>query len=244
MALLKIDTPIFQLKQPSTGKMIKYRPYNMSEEKMLLVAYKSGEEKDIYNNLVQVIQNCILTPNIEVEKLPQFDIEYIYLNLRAQTVEKDVVLRFQGRSDLECDECKKVKEVTVDLTTIEIAKFPDHNSKVEFSTGKGLIMKYPTIAEMSMIEAAKASGNFEDVFRVIASCISLMYDGDTIIEPEKDSTIEQVMQWVEDLPRPYYDKVCKFFDTMPTVSYDIHFECPKCKLKSDIKLSGLSDFLV
>ena len=191
-----------------------------------------------------MIQNCILTKGIVVEKLPQFDIEYIYLNLRAQTVEKDVILRFQGRSDLECEECKKIKEIKVDLTTIEITKFPEHNSKIEFGNGQGLVMKYPTISEMSMIEASKASGNFDSVFRVIAKCISVMYDGDNVVEPEKESNIEDIMAWIEALPKPYFDKVCKFFDTMPTVSYDVHFECKKCGLKSDIKLSGLSDFLV
>jgi len=235
MALPKIDVPIYELVVPSTDEKIKYRPFLVKEEKLLLIAMESGKNEDILRGVQNIVDSCTFN-KLKLGNMPMFDVEYIFLQIRSKAVGEVSTLRILCQDDGET-----YAKVEVDLTKIEVQVDDTHTNKIELSDEMGVIMKYPTIDSFADngIEEMKPSNMID----VIVTCISQIYDkkGEEVYD-SKDSTKEELIEFVEQMNTEQFKDVQKFFDTMPKLKHEVTVKNPKTKVKSKVVLSGLSDF--
>jgi len=235
MALPRIDVPIYELVVPSTDEKIKYRPFLVREEKLLLIALESGKNEDILRGVKDIVDACTFN-KLKLGNMPMFDVEYIFLQIRSKAVGEVSTLRVLCK-----DDGKTYAKVEVDLTKIEVQVDGTHTNKIELSDEMGVIMKYPTIDSFTDngIEEIKASNMLD----VIVTCISQVYDkkGEEVYD-SKDSTKEELIEFVEQMNTKQFADVQKFFDTMPALKHEITVKNPKTKKESKVTLSGLNDF--
>jgi hypothetical protein len=236
MALPKNSTPIYNLTIPSSGKIVKFRPFLVKEEKALLLAQQSEDATVMVNTLQNVLKDCI-TDKIDVSTLAIFDIEYIFTQIRAKSVGEEVELVFKcGHCD---DENAKVK-MSFDLTQIKVEKNPDHNNKIELFDSVGIVLKYPTVDSIKKLDAL-SQGNYGDIFNVIIECIDYIFD-DQEIYYAKETPREELETFLNELNTAQFAKIQQFFETMPKIKQDIDFICPVCNTPNHTTLSGLSAF--
>ena len=235
MALPKLTTPTYELEVPSTDEKIKYRPFLVREEKILLMALESGETKDIINAVKDIVTECTFG-KVDLGTLPMFDVEYIFLNIRAKSVGEVSTLR------LLCpDDGETYAEVEVDLSKILVQVEKDHNSKIELTDEMGMIMTYPNID--SMVNTGITDITASNMLDVIGTCILQIYDkgGEEVFET-KDQTKKEISEFIESLNTKQFQDVQKFFDTMPKLKHEVELENPKTGVKSKVVLQGLNDF--
>ena len=235
MALPKLDVPIYEMTVPSTDEKIKYRPFLVKEEKILLIAMESGENKDIIQGVKQIVSECIFN-KLKIGNLPMFDIEYMFLRIRAKSVGEVSKLKV-----LCPDDKKTYANVEVDLTEVEVQVDDSHNNKIELSDEMGVIMKYPSIDLFS--KAGIADINADNMIDVVATCIAQIYDkkGEEVFD-SKDSTKKELVDFVEQLNTTQFADIQMFFDTMPKLTHTITVKNPKTKKENKVVLSGLNDF--
>ena len=235
MALPKIDVPIYELTVPSTDEKIKYRPFLVKEEKLLLIAMESGENSDILRAVKDIVDSCTFN-KMKIGNMPMFDVEYIFLQIRSKAVGEVSTLRV-----LCLDDMKTYAKVEVDLNEIEVRVTDAHTNKIELSDEMGVIMKYPTVD--SFVENKIDDISPANMLDVIASCVLQIYDkkGEEVFDA-KDQTKQELIEFVEQLNTKQFEEVQKFFDTMPKLRHTIEIENPKTKVKSKIVLQGLNDF--
>jgi len=235
MALPKLDVPIYEMTVPSTDEKIKYRPFLVKEEKILLIAMESGENKDIIQGVKQIVSECIFN-KLKIGNLPMFDIEYMFLRIRAKSVGEVSKLKV-----LCPDDKKTYANVEIDLTEVEVQVDDSHNNKIELSDEMGVIMKYPSIDLFS--KAGIADINADNMIDVVATCIAQIYDkkGEEVFD-SKDSTKKELVDFVEQLNTTQFQDIQKFFDTMPKLTHTVTVKNPKTKKESKVTLSGLNDF--
>jgi|TARA_Y100000385_G_scaffold286054_1_gene347244 hypothetical protein len=235
MALPKLTTPTYELEVPSTDEKIKYRPFLVKEEKILLIALESGESEDIINAVKDIVTECTYG-KVDLGTLPMFDVEYIFLNIRAKSVGEVSTLRLLCPDDKET-----YVNVDVDLSEIQVNVGEEHNPKIELTKEMGMIMGYPNID--SMTNTGITEINASNMLDVIGSCILQIYDkkGEEVYDA-KDQTKKELTEFIESLNTKQFQEVQKFFDTMPKLRHTVELENPKTKVKSKIVLQGLNDF--
>ena len=235
MALPRIDVPTYELVVPSTDEKIKYRPFLVKEEKLLLIAMESGKNEDILRGVKDIVDACTFN-KLKLGDMPMFDVEYIFLQIRSKAVGEVSTLRVLCKDDGET-----YAKVEVDLTKIEVQVDDAHTNKIELSDVMGVIMKYPTIDSFTEngIEDIKPSNMLD----VIITCIAQIYDkkGEEVFDA-KDSTKKELVDFVEQLNTTQFQDVQKFFDTMPKLRHTVKVKNPKTKKESKVELSGLNDF--
>ena len=235
MALPKIDVPIYELTVPSTDEKIKYRPFLVKEEKLLLIAMESGENSDILRAVKDIVDACTFN-KMKIGNMPMFDVEYIFLQIRAKAVGEVSTLRILCRDDM-----KTYAKVEVDLNEIEVRVTDAHTNKIELSDEMGVIMKYPTVD--SFVENKIDDISPANMLDVIVTCIDKIYDkkGEEVFDA-KDSTKKELVDFVEQMNTTQFADVQKFFDTMPSLTHEITVKNPKTKKESKVTLNGLNDF--
>ena len=235
MALPVLTIPTYELEVPSTDEKIKYRPFLVKEEKILLIALESGENKDIVQAVTTIVDECTFN-KLKLGTMPMFDVEYIFLQIRAKSVGEISDL------NLLCpDDGETYAKAEVDLTEVLVQVDEEHNSKVELTDEMGMIMKYPNID--STIDIGITDINASNMLDVISTCIEQIYDkGGEEVHMAVDSTKKELTEFIEQLNTEQFRKVQKFFDTMPKLSYTVEIENPKTKVKSEVTLNGLNDF--
>jgi len=235
MALPQINTPTYELEVPSTGEKLKYRPFLVKEEKILMIAMESEEQSAIINAVKEIVRACTFD-KFDVSNLPIFDVEYVFLNIRAKSVGE------VSKIKLKCpDDEKTFVETDIDLTEVNVEMSDGHTNKIELTDEMGIIMTYPSIDTFSNSGAeAITAANMIDV---ISTCILQIYDkkGEEVFEA-KDSTRKELNEFLEQLNSTQFQEVQKFFDTMPKLQHTVEIQNPKTKKKSKIVLSGLNDF--
>ena len=235
MALPKLDVPIYEMAIPSTDEKVKYRPFLIKEEKILLIAMESGENKDIIQAVKQIVSECTFN-KLELGDMPMFDVEFMFLNIRAKSVGEISKLKVLCQDD-------KVTyaNVEVDLSKIEVQVDDDHTNKIELSDEMGVFMKYPSIDSFSTAGIAEITAS--NMLDVIVACIDTIYDkkGEEVYD-SKDSTQKELVDFVEQLNTKQFQEVQKFFDTMPKLRHEMKVKNPKTKKESKVVLTGLSDF--
>ena len=237
MPLPKIATPTYELELPSTGKSIKYRPFLVKEEKVLVIALESEDNKQITNAIKAVLKSCVLTKGIKVETLPTFDIEYLFLNIRGKSVgeELDVTLICPDDGETEVS-------VQIDLDDIQIQKNDDHTNQVKLDNSLMMELRYPSLDQF-----IKSNFDFDDKnqmdqsFALIASCIDKIYSEDEVWATA-DCTKKEMNDFLEAMNSSQFKEIEKFFETMPKLKHEIKITNPKTGVESEVVLEGLASF--
>ena len=235
MALPKLTTPTYELEIPSTDEKIKYRPFLVKEEKILMMAMESKSSADITQAVKDIVMECTFN-KVNISNMPMFDVEYIFLNIRSKSVGEVSKLKILCQ-----DDGKTYADVELDLNEVKVQVGDDHTNKIELTEDMGLIMKYPTIDSFS--ETGIRDINPSNMLDVISTCILQIYEkkGEKTYDP-KDQTKKELTEFIEQLNTKQFREVQKFFDTMPKLKHEIKIKNPKTKKESKITLTGLNDF--
>lgn len=242
--LPKIDVPIYDLKLLSTGKKIRFRPFTVKEEKLFLMAAEAGDLKSITDTVKQVINNCVLD-ELDIDELPLFDIEQIFLQLRSKSVGELVNLKYRCNNLIKDEseeekKCNTVVEIDVNINDIIPEFEKTDKNKIEITENLGVVMKYPNF---KVFESLDGENETESILNTIISCIDYIYDKETLYYA-KDSTKEELNEFVESLQTKDLQKFKEFFDTTPKLRKNINFKCPKCSYEEDVLVEGIESFFV
>ena len=235
MALPKLNTPTYELEVPSTDEKIKYRPFLVKEEKILLMALESGKNADIIQAVKDIVSECTFG-KIDLGTMPMFDIEYIFLNIRAKSVGEISKLK------LLCPDDKKTYvDTEINLSEVQVQVEEGHTNKIELTDDMGMIMTYPTID--SFTETGIQNVTASNMLDVISVCILQIYEknGEKVYQA-KDQTKKELIEFVEQLNTKQFKELQKFFDTMPKLKHTVKVKNPKTKKSSEVVLTGLNDF--
>ena len=235
MPLPTIVTPSYELTLPSNGKKIKYSPFLVKEEKILILAIESNSMKDISRAIKDVLKNCILTKGVKIDELPTFDIEYLFLNIRSRSIGESIDLIVTCPDD---GETKVNKQIYID--EISIKKDKDHNPDIKLDDTYTMRLKYPSLDQF-IDENFNFDEGKDNSFDIISSCIDMVFSEEEAWEA-KDCTKKELLEFVERLNSVQFKEVEKFFDTMPKLSHEIEVENPNTKVKSTVTLEGLASF--
>ena len=235
MALPVLTIPTYELEVPSTDEKIKYRPFLVKEEKILLIALESGENEEIVQAVKTIVDECTFN-KLNLGKMPIFDVEYIFLQIRAKSVGETSDLK------LLCpDDGETYAKVEVDLTEVLVQVDEGHTNKIELTDEMGIIMQYPNID--SMVGVGITDINASNMLDIISTCIEQIYDkGGEEVYDSKDSTKKELVEFIEQLNTKQFAEVQKFFDTMPKLKHTVTVKNPKTKKESEVTLTGLNDF--
>ena len=236
MSLPKINAPSYRLTVPSTDEEITYRPFLVKEEKLLLIAQETGTDKATYDAIKQIITSCC-SSDLNLEKMPLFDLEYIFLNIRAKSVGEIVKLK------VKCPDDEKTEvEIEVDLTKINVEMDEKHDARIQLEENPniGILMSYPTIGTVGYSSNPDAS-NAKILFEMISNCMYQIWEGEETHDC-MDYTSKEKLTFLESLSHNQFAKIQTFFETMPTLKHEVEVENPETKVKSTITLSGMNDF--
>ena len=235
MALPKLTTPTYELEIPSTDEKISYRPFLVKEEKILLIAMESGKNEDIVNAIKQIVSQCTFN-KLKLGTMPMFDIEYIFLNIRAKSIGEVSKLRV-----LCPDDKKTYANIEVNLEDVQVQVDDKHTNKIELTDSMGMIMTYPTID--SFMETGLEKITASNMLDVIGSCILQIYEnkGEKVYEA-KDQTKKELNEFIEQLSSQQFKQIQEFYDTMPKLKHTIKVKNPTTKKTSEMTLQGLNDF--
>jgi len=237
MPLPKIATPTYELELPSTGKTIKYRPFLVKEEKVLVIALESEDTKQITNAIKAVLKNCVLTKGIKVETLPTFDIEFLFLNIRGKSVGEEIEVNIVCPDDEETN-----VPVFIDLDSIQVKKDDNHTPQIKLDDDLMMEMKYPSLEQF-----IKNNFDFDDKnamdqsFDLIATCIDKIYNEEEVWATA-DCTKKEVKDFLESMNSSQFKEIEKFFETMPKLKHTIEVTNPNTKVTSEVVLEGLASF--
>ena len=235
MALPKLTTPTYELEIPSTDEKIKYRPFLVKEEKILMMAMESKTSADITQAVKDIVTECTFN-KVKIDDMPMFDVEYIFLQIRSKSVGEVSKLK------LLCPDDKKTyADVELDLNEVKVQVGDNHTNKIDLGNDMGMIMKYPTIDSFS--ETGIRDITPDNMLDVIGSCILQIFEkkGEKVYDT-KDQTKKEVTDFIEQLNTKQFKDVQKFFETMPKLKHTIKIKNPKTKKESEITLTGLNDF--
>ena len=236
MPLPTISTPTYELVLPSSNRKIKFRPFLVKEEKILILAMESQDTKQIANAVKSVITHCILTKGIKVEKLSTFDIEYLFLNIRGKSVGEDIEVM------VTCpDDGKTQVPASINIDSIKVQKSDNHNADIKLDDTYTLRMTYPSLNEFIKSNFNAEDIKVDDTFELIASCIDQVYSDDESWASE-ECTKKELTSFVESLNSNQFKKVEKFFETMPKLSHTVKVINPNTNKENEIIIEGLQSF--
>ena len=235
MPLPTIVTPSYELNLPSNGKKIKYRPFLVKEEKILILAIESNSMKDISRAIKDVLKNCILTKGVKIDELPTFDIEYLFLHIRSRSVGESIDLVITCPDD---NETKVNTQIYIDEIQVKTDK--DHNPDIKLDDTYTMRLKYPSLDQF-IDDNFNFDLDRDNSFDIISSCIDMVFSDEEAWEA-KDCTKKELIEFVERLNSSQFKEVENFFDTMPKLSHEVEVENPKTKVKSTVTLEGLTSF--
>jgi hypothetical protein len=243
--LPKLDVPVYEITLPSNKKKIRFRPFLVKEQKLFMMASQSEDPKESLATIRQVLSNCIID-DVDVNALPTFDLEYLFMNLRARSVEEVVEMRYKCNNttiDEETKEekkCNGVFQYEINLTKIEPTFNPTHSNKIALTEKMGVVLKYPTF---EMAEKYDGMPENEVLINVLMDCIEYIYDEENLYYA-KDNTREELEEFIDSLQQKDLEKFKEFFDTMPEVKTYVPFKCPKCAYEEQMEIKGLQNFFV
>jgi hypothetical protein len=242
--LPKLDVPIYELTLISTGKKIRFRPFLVKEQKLLLMVSQDEDNKETINVVKQILKNCIID-EINVDDLPTFDLEFLFLNLRARSVNEVVELKYRCNNFIKDEkgediQCGSLEKFEVKLLDIKPIKGENHNNKIKLSEKMGVVMKYPTF---EMVTKLNGKSEEEILMELLIECIDYVYDEDNIYKT-KDLPKEEVIEFVDSMQQKDLEKIQEFFETAPKIKHVIDFGCKKCGYKEEIAVEGLQSFFI
>jgi hypothetical protein len=234
MALPKLETPIYETELPSTGKKIKYRPFLVKEQKLLLIAQESKDTKETMQSMTQLIDSCTFN-KINTLTSPLFDIEYLFLRIREKSVGSKITIMITCPDDNET----KVP-VKMDLKDVNVQMTAGHTNEIKISKDIKIIMKYPLLSDIAKVEI---EGSDNSVFSILQQCVHEIHHGDTIYH-KVDMTDKDLEEFIDSFSTQQFELVTEFFETMPKLRHVVNVTNPKTKVKSEVIIEGLDSFLV
>jgi hypothetical protein len=237
MSLPKIATPTYELELPSTGQTIKYRPFLVKEEKLLVIALESEDTKQITTAIKTVIKNCIETKGIKVETLPTFDIEYLFLNIRGKSVGEEIEVNIICPDDEETS-----VPIKINVDEIQVQRDENHTNKIKLDETLMMEMKYPSLEQFIKNNFDLSNNSaMEQSFELVASCVNKIYNEDEVWVAA-DVTKKELMDFLDQMNTSQFKQIEKFFETMPKLSHTVKVTNPKTEVESEVTLEGLSSF--
>ena len=234
MALPKLETPIYETELPSTGEKIKYRPFLVKEQKLLLIAQESKDTKETMQSMTQLIDSCTFN-KINTLTSPLFDIEYLFLRIREKSVGSKITIMITCPDDNET----KVP-VKMDLKDVNVQMTAGHTNEIKISKDIKIIMKYPLLSDIAKVEI---EGSDNSVFSILQQCVNEIHHGDTIYH-KVDMTDKDLEEFIDSFSTQQFELVTEFFETMPKLRHVVNVTNPKTKVKSEVIIEGLDSFLV
>jgi len=238
MPLPKINTPTYEMELPSSGKKIKYRPFLVKEEKILLIALETEDMKQISDGLIQILNNCIITRGVKVQSLATFDIEYLFLNVRARSVGETVEIQ------LSCpDDGETTVDVEIDIDLIKVQKSKEHKNIIKLDDAYSMKLRYPSF-EQFIGNNFEIDDDVSDVTKsldMITSCIEMVYDKEESWSASECSK-KELTEFVDQLNSKQFKEIEKFFETMPKLSHTVKVKNPNTNVESEVVLEGLASF--
>ena len=241
--LPKIDVPMYDLSLPLTKKKVRFRPFLVKEEKILLMAMEAEDDNSILLAIKQIVSNCCLDDDMDVNNLPITDLEYLFLNLRARSVGEMVDLQYNCNNKIKDDkdeekDCGNLVKLSINLLEIKPEAFK-LDSKIQLSKNMGVSMKYPTLQMIEGIEGTEV----EKLMLILSKCVEYVYDAENLYY-SKDIQPEELKDFIENLTGEQFAKIQQFFDNIPKISKKVNFGCSKCGYQEDIVIEGLQNFFV
>jgi len=233
MALPKLDTPVYELEQPSTGDTIKYRPFLVKEQKTLMMASESNDDKQVKEALAGLISNCTFS-KIDPFKIPIFDIEFLFLRIRGKSVGEKVDLNLLCPDDNETRVSK-----SINLEDIGVNMEVGHTNEINITDKIKMVMRYPTLNDMTDIVGE--TDDIEDLFLMIRQCVHEIHDGEKVYN-KVDMSDSELKDFIESLTTEQFENLNKFFDTMPKVQHSVEVTNPKTKKKGEVVIEGIQSF--
>ena len=235
MALPKLGYPTYELELPSTGKTIKYRPFLVKEEKVLLMALESKDEKQVIGAVKDLIKNCVIT-RLKVESLPSFDLEYLFLKIRGASIGENITLTVTCLDDNETQ-----VEANINIDEVEVFKPEGHDKKIMFDDKTGIVMRYPSMKEFVDREFLQKEMKTEDVYGFIADSIDQIFDDEEVYD-SSTTTKKEFRTFVDSLTTKQFEKIQKFYETSPKLSHTFKVVNPKTGKESSYTIEGLQSF--
>jgi len=238
MPLPKISAPTYELELPSTGKKIRYRPFLVREEKILIMALESEDMKQITSAIVQILNDCILTRGVKIKELSTFDIEYLFLNIRAKSVGESVEVNVTCPDDGETS-----VQMEIDIDTIKVQKDKNHKNIIKLDDTLSMKLKYPSLDQFveNNFEYNDETNDVNKSMTMIASCIEMVYDSEESWN-SSDCTKKELEEFIEQLNSKQFKEIEEFFTTMPKLSHTIVVKNPNTGVESEVVLEGLASF--
>jgi hypothetical protein len=238
--LPKIDTPIYEVKLISTGKVVQFRPFLVKEQKIFLMNTENDDVESTIKVIRQVLKNCVLN-DIDVDALPVFDLEYLFMHLRARSVSEVVNLKYKCNNTIKDDkgedkECGTVNEISFNVLEIQPTINEKHTKKFQLTDKIGIVMKYPTF---EIMQKASGKGDSDIIMDLIYNSIEQVYDE---VYHMKDNTKDEIIEFVDNLQQKDLENIRNFFDTMPKLQKKIEYKCKKCNYQENITLEGVQSF--
>jgi len=235
MALPIIETPKYTTKIPSTGKNIQYRPYLVKEEKILMIAMESDDQIQIMQAIKDVVKSCTFE-KVDPDKLCTFDLEYLFLKLRAKSVGEI------SKVGLRCEKCEKPTNVDINLEEIKIDTENVPSNKIKLTDSIGVIMNWPKVKLLDRIQNTTGA-NVNDMMGIVVSCIESIYD-DKKVYPADEQTPEDLIKFIDSLNQVQFGKIQKFIEDMPKLEHTVNFMCSnkECNHQNSLVISGMSSF--
>tara|TARA_Y100000310_G_C20704023_1_gene833071 strand:- start:12764 stop:13504 length:741 start_codon:yes stop_codon:yes gene_type:complete len=234
MSLPRIATPKYELTIPSSNKVVKYRPFLVKEEKILLLALESEDESQIMNAVTDIIDNCV-TDDVDAKNLAMFDLEYIFLQLRAKSKGEDLNL------EVPCGKCDTPIPFNLNLLDVKVSHTDGHTNKIPLAEDVGVIMKYPSIKLKEGLNEGEGSSEVENIFSSLIGCLDSIWDKDSTYSA-KDHTHKELEDFFESLPEKEFAKIQDFFSTMPVLRHKVDLKCnAKIGKGKDKKVCGWKD---
>ena len=239
MALPKIDTPIYELDLPLSKKHVRFRPFLVKEQKNLLMAMESGDSKSIEQNVKQVLNNCTVTENIDIEKLPVLDVEYYFLNLRARSVGEVVENKYRCDNQVDGSACGNIMETSLNLLDIKIEGVKENDDVIQLTDTISIKLKYP---EFSVINKLSKLTDVSDIaFEMIADSVEYIFDGEQFYYA-KETTTQELVEFIEGLNQQQFAKIEDFFANLPKLEKKIEMKCSRCGFEHKLDVEGLESF--
>ena len=237
--LPKIDTPVYDLDLPLSKKHIRFRPFLVKEQKNLMMAMEADDKETIERNIRQVLTNCTLTDNFDVDRLPVIDVEYYFINLRARSVGEIVENKYICTNEVDGVQCSNKMETKFNLLDITVDINPNAKDIIQLTDKISIKLKYP---EFSLIDKLKQKETAVDIaFEVVVDSIEYIYDGEQYYHANETSK-EELMQFIESLSQEQFSKLEEFFDNLPKMNRKVEMKCSKCGFDHTISMEGLESF--
>ena len=241
MALPKIDTPIYELDLPLSGKHIRFRPFLVKEQRNLLMALEANDENSIEQNIRQVLHNCTLTEDVDIDKLPITDIEFYFLNLRARSVGEIAENKYRCNNEVEGKECGNIMEVNINLLDIKVDKPEGITDTIKLTENITVKLKYP---EFSIVKETKNTTDISEfALKMIAESIEYIHDGEQFYYA-KEADPKELLEFVDSLNQQQFVRLEEFFNNLPKLEKTVDFTCNKCGYEHKLEIEGLNNFFV